>query len=126
MAKNRLTFVGNLTREPEVKTYDYQGKTVTYTSCMVALNHPKKKDTKALFVEVQFNDKFSAEIAQKLAKGQQVYVEGQFEWDHGTKGTFYKLTNASFSPGWLPPKKDDVPPAATVPAAEPETDDLDF
>lgn len=126
MGKNRLTFTGNLTREPEVKSYDYQGKTITYTSVMTAMNHPRKQDTKALFVDVQFQDKFSAEIAQRLVKGERIYVEGQLEWDAGNKGMFWKLTNASFAPGWLPTKKEDVavPPAPV--AAEAESDDLDF
>lgn len=118
MAKNEFQFSGNLTKDAETKTYTYQGKEQSYVSLTVALNHPRKKDVKAKFIEVQFRDKYQAEIAAKQAKGDKVLVRGEFTWDVGQKGDFLKLENASFAPGWLPPKKEDAMPAPSVPAAE--------
>lgn len=129
MAKNRLQFQGNVTRPAEVKTYEYQGKTTTYTSLPVALNHPRNRDA-VKFFDCQFYDKFGAEVAAKLEKGQSVIVEGEFMWAEGKKGEIYKLGNASFVPGWLPPKKEGSTsaPASSAQAtpAIPESDDLDF
>lgn len=126
MAKNEFQFSGNLTKDAETKTYTYNGKEQSYVSLTLALNHPRKKEVKAKFFEVQFRDKYQAEIAAKQVKGDKVLVRGEFSWDVGQRGDFLKLENASFVPGWLPPKKDEVfvAPAAPVTADAEGIDDF--
>lgn len=129
MGKNQLQFSGNVASAPEMKSFTSGGKKVEYCSIKVAMNHPRKQDEKALFFEVQLFDKFSADIGLKLATSERVYFQGEMSWDTGEKQTFWKLSNASFAPGWLPPKKDGgTAPSRPAPVKreEPDTDDTDL
>lgn len=134
MGKNQLQFSGNVVTTPEMKSFNAGGKKVEYCSIKVAMNHPRKQDEKALYFEVQLFDKFSADIGLKLAVSERVYFQGEMSWDTGEKQTFWKLSNASFAPGWLPPKKDggaapsrpSAPVAKDAPIQESDDTDLTF
>jgi single-stranded DNA-binding protein len=127
MGKNQLQFSGNVASPAEMKSFNAGGKKVEYCSVKVAMNHPRKQDEKPLFIEVQLFDKFSADIGLKLDKGERVYFVGELGWDTGERQTFWKLSNASFAPGWLPPKKDggSAPSRPAVRRDEPDTGGVD-
>jgi single-strand DNA-binding protein len=88
---NRVTLIGRLTRDPEVKTFDNGGK-VAHIG--LAVNN-RRKDPQTgewsdapVFLDLKaFNRETGRKLAdaaeQHLRKGQQVYVEGRLvleEW----------------------------------------------
>ena len=72
---NKATFIGNLTRDPEVRTLD-NGNTVC--SFTVAVNRRKQKNGHPMadFFRVSAWNKLGEICQQYLAKGRKVYVDG--------------------------------------------------
>ncbi|HUD20502.1 MAG TPA: single-stranded DNA-binding protein [Candidatus Saccharimonadales bacterium] len=108
---NRAQIIGNLTRDPEVKSLP-SGQTVT--NFAVATNRRwKDKDgnnqESTQYHEVQVWGKLGELASQMLSKGKKVYVEGRLEtssWDasDGTKRSQTRITAENFIP--LSPKGD--------------------
>lgn len=99
---NKVTIMGNLTRDPELKTLS-SGTTVTDVG--VALNRKftsngqKKEET--TFVDVTFWGKQAEVICQYAKKGRTLYIEGRLaldSWeDHdGNKKSKLKVTGEDF------------------------------
>lgn len=77
---NSVTIMGNLTRDPELRTTP-NGKSVT--NITVALNRPYKEGSEwketTDYIDVQVWDKLAEQAEQHLSKGQPVFVSGRLQ-----------------------------------------------
>lgn len=72
---NKFLGIGNLTRDPEIKTLD-SGKKVGALSLAVNLN---KNDKDPLFIDVQVWDAVADNCSKYLKKGRKIFVEGKLK-----------------------------------------------
>jgi len=83
---NRVTFVGNLTREPELKSV---ASGMVIANFGIAVNNRiKKKDEwvdDVMFIDVAFFGKTAEVCGQYLNKGSQVLVEGKLRLEQWEK-----------------------------------------
>ena len=72
---NNITLIGNLTRDPEIKTFD------KYTVCSfgIAWNTPFKKEDGTSFFDVEIWGKKGEAFARFHKKGDKAYVSGYIE-----------------------------------------------
>ncbi len=88
---NRSCFTGRLTRDPKLR-YTSSGKAIT--DLAMAINESWKGDdgewrNKAVFIDLNAWDKTGEIIANRLRKGDSIYVEARYsidEWDDKTSG----------------------------------------
>lgn len=118
---NRCIFLGNLTRDPELRATP-TGKAVVQFA--LAINRKSSADREeVLFVECEAWEKRAEAIAKYFAKGRQILVEGhlrQENWEDkqtGQKRSRVKLVVEAFH---FTGRKDDAPaPRATDDPAAP-------
>ena len=72
---NKLTIVGNVVRDPEVKYVDNGQKSVTKWS--MAINRKSKLGDEVMFIDVIAWDRLSEICNQYLKKGMSILVEGR-------------------------------------------------
>lgn len=107
---NRVTLIGNLTRDPEMR-YTADGKAVT--SFSLAVGRPSKNG-EADFFDVTAWERLAETCTQFLKKGRQVLVEGylhQEKWEKdGQKRS--KITVTALNVQFLGSPKSEEPEAA--------------
>lgn len=127
---NRVVLVGNLTRDPEVTTFNSGGAVAKFG---LAVNQDYKdkngqKVEKAMFIDVEVwnrgpNSKQAEVAAQYLAKGKQVLIDGELElqtWeDKNGGGKRYKHSVKCERFVMLGKKGDDAPAGDDEPQAAP-------
>jgi len=79
---NRVTIVGNLTRDPELR---HTGSGTAVCSLRVAVNSQRKDESgqwvdKPNYFDVTVWDKQGENCAQYLAKGRPVAIDGRLDW----------------------------------------------
>ncbi|GAC1524411.1 MAG: hypothetical protein NVS2B3_19810 [Vulcanimicrobiaceae bacterium] len=72
---NRITLVGNLTRDPEMKYVDGGGKAVTKFA--LAINRKTKGADETMFIDIVAWDRLGEICNQYLKKGMSALVEGR-------------------------------------------------
>ena len=72
---NRITLVGNLTRDPEIRYVDGGGKAVTKFA--LAINRKSKAGDEAMYVDIVAWDRLGEICNQYLKKGMSTLVEGR-------------------------------------------------
>ncbi len=72
---NRITLVGNLTRDPEIRYVDGGGKAVTKFA--LAVNRKAKGGDETMFVDIVAWDRLGEICNQYLKKGMSALVEGR-------------------------------------------------
>jgi single-strand DNA-binding protein len=88
MNLNKVTLIGRLTKEPEMK-FTASGKEVTKFT--VATNHKSGEKEYSTFHNIVTWGTLAENCKKYLVKGQEVYVEGRIDYrtrdkDDGTKG----------------------------------------
>lgn len=76
---NDCKFIGRLTRDPEVRTFDRNGQQVTMCKFSIAVDRPYSRggdNDKTDFFDVVVWRKLAEICSQYLHKGKQVYVSG--------------------------------------------------
>jgi single-strand DNA-binding protein len=71
---NRITLVGNLTRDPEIR---YVGSGAAVTKFSLAINTRSKQQEETMYVDVVAWDKLAETCNTYLKKGMSVLVEGR-------------------------------------------------
>lgn len=79
---NRVTLVGRLVRDPELR---YTAEGIAWARMTVAVDRPGGKDAGADFVPVQAWRKLAETVAEHLRKGRLVAVDGRLRIDHYEK-----------------------------------------
>jgi len=79
---NRVTIVGNLTRDPELR---HTGSGTAVCSLRIAVNSQRKDESgqwvdKPNYFDVTVWDKQGENCAQYLAKGRPVAIDGRLDW----------------------------------------------
>lgn len=120
---NKLTIIGNLTRDPESRTVKASGETVC--SFTMAVNRRGSGEPQADFFRVSVWGKMGEACRRYLAKGRKVAVIGPvtvstYEAKDGS-GTRFNLEVRADDVEFLSPKDASAAPAA--PAARPARDD---
>ena len=87
---NRITLVGNLTRDPEIRYVDGGGKAVTKFA--LAVNRRTKGGDETMFIDIVAWDRLGEICNQYLKKGMSALVEGRlairkYETKEGEKRT---------------------------------------
>ncbi len=77
---NKFLGIGNLTRDPEIKTLD-GGKKVGALSVAINLN---KNDKNPLFIDIQVWDAVAENCSKYLVKGRKIFVEGRLQLNSWT------------------------------------------
>ncbi len=72
---NRITLVGNLTRDPEIRYVDGGGKAVTKFS--LAINRKTKANDETMYIDIVAWDRLGEICNQYLKKGMSTLVEGR-------------------------------------------------
>jgi single-strand DNA-binding protein len=72
---NRITLVGNLTRDPEIRYVDGGGKAVTKFA--LAVNRKSKAGDETMFIDIVAWDRLGEICNQYLKKGMSTLVEGR-------------------------------------------------
>jgi single-strand DNA-binding protein len=72
---NRITLVGNLTRDPEIRYVDGGGKAVTKFA--LAVNRKTKGGDETMFIDIVAWDRLGEICNQYLKKGMSTLVEGR-------------------------------------------------
>jgi single-strand DNA-binding protein len=72
---NRITLVGNLTRDPEIRYVDGGGKAVTKFA--LAVNRKTKGNDETMFIDIVAWDRLGEICNQYLKKGMSTLVEGR-------------------------------------------------
>jgi single-strand DNA-binding protein len=72
---NRITLVGNLTRDPEIRYVDGGGKAVTKFA--LAINRKSKQGDETMFIDIVAWDRLGEICNQYLKKGMSTLVEGR-------------------------------------------------
>jgi single-strand DNA-binding protein len=72
---NRITLVGNLTRDPEIKYVDGGGKAVTKFA--LAVNRKTKGGDETMFIDIVAWDRLGEICNQYLKKGMSTLIEGR-------------------------------------------------
>jgi len=72
---NRITLVGNLTRDPEIRYVDGGGKAVTKFS--IAINRKSKGGDETMYIDIVAWDRLGEICNQYLKKGMSTLVEGR-------------------------------------------------
>ena len=72
---NRITLVGNLTRDPEIRYVDGGGKAVTKFA--LAVNRKSKAGDETMFIDIVAWDRLGEICNQYLKKGMSALVEGR-------------------------------------------------
>ena len=93
---NRVTMIGNLTKDPELRNVGAAGTAVVQLGLALnrkfVSNGEKKEET--VFVDVDFWGKQAEIIAQYCKKGRQLYIEGRLSldtWEDSEGGKRSKL-----------------------------------
>ena len=71
---NRITLVGNLTRDPEIR---YVGSGAAVTKFSLAINTPSKQQEETMYVDIVAWDKLAETCNTYLKKGMSVLVDGR-------------------------------------------------
>ncbi len=84
---NRCCFIGNLTKEPEIKTVPSGKKVASFT---IAVNEKHKDKESVEFIKIVIWDKLAEIVEKYIHKGSKIYIEGKLvtrSWDKpdGTK-----------------------------------------
>jgi single-strand DNA-binding protein len=137
---NKVILVGNLGRDPEIKTFEGGGMIATFSvaTSETFKNQAGEKETRTEWHRLVIRRTALAEIAQKyLRKGMSVYVEGKlqtrtYEKDNVTHYTtevvvddFQMLTPKSDGT-FTPENSGRVQETADQPVAQEQGDDLPF
>lgn len=72
---NRITLVGNLTRDPEIRYVDGGGKAVTKFA--LAINRKSKAGDETMYIDIVAWDRLGEICNQYLKKGMSALVEGR-------------------------------------------------
>jgi single-strand DNA-binding protein len=72
---NRITLVGNLTRDPEIRYVDGGGKAVTKFA--LAINRKSKAGDETMYIDIVAWDRLGEICNQYLKKGMSTLVEGR-------------------------------------------------
>jgi len=72
---NRITLVGNLTRDPEIRYVDGGGKAVTKFA--LAINRKSKNGDETMYIDIVAWDRLGEICNQYLKKGMSALVEGR-------------------------------------------------
>jgi single-strand DNA-binding protein len=72
---NRITLVGNLTRDPEIRYVDGGGKAVTKFA--LAINRKSKGNDETMYIDIVAWDRLGEICNQYLKKGMSTLVEGR-------------------------------------------------
>ncbi|GAC1401462.1 MAG: single-stranded DNA-binding protein [Vulcanimicrobiaceae bacterium] len=72
---NKITLVGNLTRDPEIRYVDGGGKAVTKFS--LAINRKSKTGDETMYIDIVAWDRLGEICNQYLKKGMSALVEGR-------------------------------------------------
>ncbi len=72
---NKITLVGNLTRDPEIRYVDGGGKAVTKFA--LAINRKSKAGDETMFIDIVAWDRLGEICNQYLKKGMSALVEGR-------------------------------------------------
>ncbi len=72
---NKITLVGNLTRDPEIRYVDGGGKAVTKFA--LAINRKSKTGDETMFIDIVAWDRLGEICNQYLKKGMSALVEGR-------------------------------------------------
>lgn len=143
---NAVTVSGNLTRDPEVKTFGDDGQLCKFG---VAVNRSVKRDgeytEEVSFFDVTVFGGFAGLCARKLKKGDSATIQGELRQDRwetpeGNRSQVYIVSNQIDSEAFFRSKDEDnvvvadAPATAaalatapeTAPAASAQTDDIPF
>lgn len=103
---NKYIVTGNLTRDPEAKVLDSNGKKVTVTNFTIASSRPFKRkdgtpDQETLFIDAEAWDTGAETIAKYFTKGSKILAEGSLRnetWNDkdGNKRSKIKLRVSHF------------------------------
>lgn len=88
---NKTVLTGNLTRDPEIRTFDARGKKVTVANFTIASSRRFKKadgtpDQETLFMDCEVWDSGAEVIGKWFFKGSSILVEGALKnesWGEG-------------------------------------------
>ncbi len=80
---NKVTLIGNVVRELELKTYDGSEGKGSYTKFILAVNEyrHKDKDNNAVFINVVAFGRQAEILGQYVTKGSKLGVEGKINTD---------------------------------------------
>ena len=73
---NKMTLIGNLTRDPETRVIQRNGAESTVTNFTVAVNDGYGEHKRTEFVRIAARNGLGATCAMYLKKGMKVYAEG--------------------------------------------------
>ncbi len=125
---NAVTISGNMTRDPEVKTFGDDGSLAKFG---VAVNRSVKRDgeytEEVSFFDVTVFGGFSGLVARKLRKGDSVTVQGElrqerWETPEGNRSQVVIIASQIDSEGFYRSKDEDAvrtPEDTPAPAADP-------
>jgi single-strand DNA-binding protein len=108
---NKFTVIGNLTRDPELKTIKREAKEdLSICNFAIASNKPGE-DKKPLFIETTVFGKTAEACSKYLSKGSLVFAEGELAYDswedQETKKKMSKISLIADSIQFLDPKDSD-------------------
>lgn len=125
---NRVTIIGNLGKEPEMK-YTANGSAVTTFSVASSYKPAEGKEQTEWFTVVCWN-KLAEVCAQHLAKGRKVYVDGRLQtrsWDGPDGAKKYRTEVIANQVLFLDRASGDKESAVYAgPASDIDPDDLPF
>jgi len=124
---NKVFIIGNLTRDPDVKVVNSNGKSTTVANFTVATSRyytkaNGEKDSKTTFIPCEAWDSGAVTIGKYLTKGSRLHVEGALQLDQWEKDdqkhSRLKVRVVQFTMLGGGPKKDGDEPASSGETAE--------
>ena len=74
---NRVTLIGNVVRDLELKNYNNLEEKGSYVQFTLAINDYRNKEKEAVFINVVSFGKQGEVLAKYLAKGRRIAIEGK-------------------------------------------------
>lgn len=74
---NKVTLIGNLVRDLELKNYNGIDEKGSYVQFTLAINDYKNKEKEALFINIVAFGKEAEVLSKYLSKGRKILVEGK-------------------------------------------------
>ncbi len=113
---NHVTFVGNATRDAELKYLPSGGAVAEFG---IAVNNPFKKNDEAMFLDCTLFGKAAESVSQYIQKGKPVLVSGRlvqerWEKDGQKRSKFKVVANDVVLLGSKPKQDEQQPEPATV------------
>lgn len=128
---NLVVLMGNLTRDPEVKTVNVKGKETHVANFSLATNRPYThadgtKDNEVCYVDCEAWDSAAKIIGDYAKKGDPIHITGSLKLDRwesdGQKRSKLKVRCTSFQRLWRGPAKDEGGSnESETPTNQPET-----